>query len=60
MAVTACFAEGTTKLVNVPQIRKKETDRIVMAMSLAGMAMNVTFPEYVQLMTQLGANLNMQ
>ena len=114
MAVTACFAEGTTKLVNVPQARKKETDRIacmaaeltkmgahieelpdgmiitnkaplkpaqvkghhdhriVMAMSLAGMAlneptqidtaeaMNVTFPEYVQLMTQLGANLNMQ
>ncbi|MHC4927138.1 MAG: 3-phosphoshikimate 1-carboxyvinyltransferase [Planctomycetota bacterium] len=113
MAVTACLAEGTTRLVNVPQARKKETDRIacmaseltkiganveelpdglvihgksgtdlsaapvtghhdhriVMAMALAGMAldgqmqidtaeaMNVTFPEYVTLMTGLGANL---
>ena len=28
MAVTAAFAEGTTKLVNVPQARSKETDRI--------------------------------
>ncbi|MEN6574900.1 MAG: 3-phosphoshikimate 1-carboxyvinyltransferase [Phycisphaerales bacterium] len=28
MAVTATFAEGTTKLVNVPQARSKETDRI--------------------------------
>lgn len=28
MAVTAAFAEGTTRLVNVPQARKKETDRI--------------------------------
>ncbi|MDC7124556.1 MAG: 3-phosphoshikimate 1-carboxyvinyltransferase [Spirochaetales bacterium] len=28
MAVTACFAEGTTKLYNVPQARLKETDRI--------------------------------
>ena len=28
MAVTACFAEGTTRLVNVPQAREKETDRI--------------------------------
>lgn len=28
MAVTAAFAEGTTKLVNVPQARGKETDRI--------------------------------
>ncbi|MBN2136345.1 MAG: 3-phosphoshikimate 1-carboxyvinyltransferase [Sedimentisphaerales bacterium] len=28
MAVTAAFAEGTTKLVNVPQARNKETDRI--------------------------------
>ncbi len=113
MAVTAALAEGTTRLVNVPQARKKETDRIacmaaeltkigadveelpdglvihgqggknlsaaavtghhdhriVMAMAIAGMAldgktkidtaeaMNVTFPEYVTLMTALGANL---
>ena len=114
MAVTACFAEGETRLVNVPQAREKETDRIacmkkelakigadieelpdglvirghahgsnltsapvtgygdhriVMAMSIAGMAldgqmtidtaeaMNVTFPEYVTLMNQLGANM---
>ncbi len=28
MAVTAALAEGTTRLVNVPQARNKETDRI--------------------------------
>jgi 3-phosphoshikimate 1-carboxyvinyltransferase len=28
MAVTAAFAEGTTKLFNVEQARSKETDRI--------------------------------
>ena len=28
LAVTACCAEGTTRLVNVPQARLKETDRI--------------------------------
>ncbi len=28
MAVAACFAEGTTRLYNVPQARLKETDRI--------------------------------
>jgi 3-phosphoshikimate 1-carboxyvinyltransferase len=28
MAVTAAYAEGTTRLVNVPQARMKETDRI--------------------------------
>jgi hypothetical protein len=28
LAVTACFAEGTTRLGNVPQARLKETDRI--------------------------------
>jgi 3-phosphoshikimate 1-carboxyvinyltransferase len=28
MAITACFAEGTTRLLNVPQARIKETDRI--------------------------------
>lgn len=116
MAVTAAFAEGTTRLVNVPQAREKETDRIacmaaelaklgteveelpdgliihgkgggtnlspcavhgcgdhriVMAMSIAGMAldgqmpidtaeaMNVTFPEFVTLMNQLGANMTL-
>lgn len=115
MAVTAAFAEGTTRLVNVAQARNKETDRItcmakelskmgadiqelpdgliihgkagtnltpcdvrgygdhriVMALSIAGMAlngttqidtaeaMNVTFPEYVNLMTQLGAGLSL-
>ena len=35
LAVTACFAQGTTKLHNVPQARLKETDRIaVMATEL--------------------------
>jgi 3-phosphoshikimate 1-carboxyvinyltransferase len=28
LAVTACFADGETRLVNVPQARVKETDRI--------------------------------
>ncbi len=110
MAVTAAFAEGTTKLLNVPQARNKETDRIkcmaeelkkmkvkveelpdgliieggkvkpaelhgwadhriVMALSLAGLniddecsidtaeAMSVTFPNYVELMQKIGANI---
>ncbi len=110
MAVTACFAEGTTKLVNVAQARNKETDRIkcmttelkkagasieelpdgviiqgcnltaadfsgwhdhriVMALSLAAMAtdgtstidtaeaINVTFPDYVELMKSIGAQM---
>ena len=110
MAVLGAFAEGETRLVNVPQARSKETDRIacmakelakmgadieelpdgliirksklhaarvdghwdhriVMAMSLAGMAvegetiidsaeaMNVTFPNYVELMNSLGADM---
>ena len=113
MAVTAAFAEGTTKLVNVAQARSKETDRIkcmaeelekmaidieelpdgliiqggqpkpaelhgrsdhrtVMALSLAGLrldgqctidtaeAMSVTFPDYVELMTSIGANMEVQ
>ena len=113
MAVTAAFAEGTTRLVNVPQARSKETDRIkcmaeelkkmdvdveelpdgliirhsrpkparlngrsdhrtVMALSLAGLsldgqctidtaeAMSVTFPDYVQLMKSIGANMEMK
>jgi 3-phosphoshikimate 1-carboxyvinyltransferase len=112
MAVMAAFAEGTTRFLNVPQARKKETDRIkcmaeeltklgvkteelpdglivhqsrlkaaelngrgdhriVMALALAAMAldepctidtaeaMNVTFPDFVKLMKQLGANINL-
>lgn len=36
MAVVGAFAEGTTRLLNVPQARKKETDRIAcMAEELA-------------------------
>lgn len=110
MAVTAAFAQGTTRFLNVPQARKKETDRIkcmaeeltkldakveelpdglivhgsklkaanldgrgdhriVMALSLAAMAldepctidtaeaMNVTFPDFVNLMKHLGADI---
>lgn len=42
MAALACFAEGTTRLVNVPQARIKETDRIaVMTLELAKMGGNV-------------------
>ena len=42
IAVTAVFAEGTTKLVNVPQARTKETDRIkCMAEELKKMAVDV-------------------
>ena len=114
MAVTAAFAEGTTRLLNVPQARKKETDRIacmaaelktlgadveelpdglvihggakltgrpvhghsdhriVMALAVAGLAldepveidtaevMNVTFPNFVDLMKTLNAEMNLQ
>jgi 3-phosphoshikimate 1-carboxyvinyltransferase len=114
MAVVGAFAQGTTRLLNVPQARKKETDRIavmaaelaklgvkteelpdgliihgggtlhgseslnghddhriVMALSLAAMALdekccidtaeaiNVTFPEYVNLMKNIGANMDL-
>jgi 3-phosphoshikimate 1-carboxyvinyltransferase len=112
MAVTAAFAEGQTRLVNVAQARSKETDRIkcmaeelkkmavvveelpdgliiegcrpkaavldgrsdhriVMGLSLAGLnlegqctigtaeAVNVTFPDYVELMKSIGANMEM-
>lgn len=112
MAVTASFAEGQTRLVNVAQARSKETDRIkcmaeelkkmavvveelpdgliiegcrpkaavldgrsdhriVMGLSLAGLnlegqctigtaeAVNVTFPDYVELMKSIGANMKM-
>lgn len=42
LAVTACFAEGTTRLGNVPQARLKETDRIaVMARELARLGASV-------------------
>jgi len=42
MAVTAAFAEGTTKLLNVPQARSKETDRIsCMARQLSKMGASV-------------------
>ena len=42
MAVTAAFAEGTTKLLNVPQARNKETDRITcMAKELEKMNIDV-------------------
>jgi 3-phosphoshikimate 1-carboxyvinyltransferase len=113
MAVTAAFAKGTTSLVNVPQARSKETDRIkcmaeelrkmavdveelhdgliirpgmprpagldgrcdhrvVMALSLAGLvfdglsnidsaeAIGVTFPDYVELMKSIGADMKMK
>jgi len=122
MAVTAAFAEGETRLLNVPQARAKETDRvkcmaedlkklavdveelpdgliirgpspvtrdpsderratnhldgrsdhrIVMALSLAGLvldsecvidtaeAMNVTFPQFAELMQSLGADMSL-
>jgi len=38
MAVAGCFARGTTRLLNVPQARQKETDRItVMTEVLTGL-----------------------
>jgi 3-phosphoshikimate 1-carboxyvinyltransferase len=43
MAVLACFAKGETRLVNVPQARLKETDRIaVMRRELERMGATVT------------------
>lgn len=112
MAVAGCFAEGETRLVNVPQARMKETDRIhimceelskmganieelpdgliirnsklrgcrvsgfddhriVMALAVAGLnidgdtiietaeAMNVTFPEFPQLIRDCGGNIEL-
>ncbi len=42
MAVVGCFARGTTRLVNVPQARLKETDRIaVMAAELGKMGAKI-------------------
>ncbi len=43
MAVAGCFAEGETRLVNVPQARLKETDRIsVMFGELKKMGADIT------------------
>lgn len=43
MAALACFAEGVTRLVNVPQARLKETDRIrVMREELTKLGARVT------------------
>jgi len=42
MAVLACFAQGQTRLVNVPQARLKETDRItVMCQELRKMGADI-------------------
>jgi 3-phosphoshikimate 1-carboxyvinyltransferase len=42
MAVAGCFAEGETRLVNVPQARMKETDRIkVMVKELSKMGADI-------------------
>jgi len=42
MAVAGCFAQGETRLVNVPQARVKETDRIhVMCTELAKMGADI-------------------
>ena len=113
MAVTAAFAKGRTRLINVAQARTKETDRIkcmaeefkkmgvdieelpdglvinqslpkpaevnghsdhriVMALSIAAMsangqstidtaeAINVTFPQYIELMKNIGANFEIK
>ena len=110
LAVTACFAEGETRLVNVAQARLKETDRIavmceeltkmgadieelldglvirksnlrgaavdghqdhraIMALAVAGLAtdgtteiegaeaLDVTFPNFVELMNSIGAGI---
>jgi len=110
LAVTACFAEGESRIVNVAQARLKETDRIsvmcaeltkmgasieelpdglvirgggmhaaevcghddhrvIMALALAGLAvegetivgpadaLDVTFPNFVELMNGIGANI---
>ena len=42
LAVTACFAQGETRIVNVPQARMKETDRIaVMTAELTKMGARI-------------------
>lgn len=43
MAVAGCFADGETRLLNVPQARMKETDRInVMCVELGKMGADIT------------------
>jgi 3-phosphoshikimate 1-carboxyvinyltransferase len=43
LAVTGCFAKGTTRLLNVPQARIKETDRIeVMTAELIKLGADIT------------------
>jgi 3-phosphoshikimate 1-carboxyvinyltransferase len=43
LAVTGCFASGTTRLLNVPQARIKETDRIaVMTLELTKIGADIT------------------
>ena len=43
LAVTGCFANGTTRLLNVPQARIKETDRIaVMAEELSRIGADIS------------------
>ncbi|MGD2175824.1 MAG: 3-phosphoshikimate 1-carboxyvinyltransferase [Candidatus Brocadiaceae bacterium] len=112
MAVAGCVAEGETRLLNVPQARMKETDRIrvmarelakmgaeveelsdglavrhsplrgtalsghgdhrvVMALAVAGLvadgatvidsaeSVSVTFPEFVELMCRIGAEMEL-
>ena len=62
MAVTACFAEGVTRLVNVAQARHKETDRIrAMRKELAKMGANIEeLPDGLQITGSLlhGAKVN--
>ncbi len=42
LAATACYADGTTRIINVPQARLKETDRIaVMAEELSKLGARV-------------------
>ncbi len=59
MAVTAAFADGTTRLVNVPQARKKETDRIAcMASELTKLGVSVEeLPDGLVIHGENGENL---
>ncbi len=59
MAVTAALAEGTTRLVNVPQAREKETDRIAcMAAELAKLGVKTEeLPDGLVVHGQNGQNM---